>query len=152
MRGRCGLLPPLFLSCLTGQGLRVGLFNKLLPPTLSLEYSQGVWHLDYPPFFSSWLIGIPGWLGCQALIGFVMAPKKGMGNKKGKQPLKKAPAKRPAPVPSDSDDEGGMEDQWVILEQLAALEKAQGLSPGGPVRQPPRKVGRVTRQDAFKYF
>lgn len=40
------------------------------------------------------------------------------------------PPKRPAAPASDSEDNGAWEDQQVILQQLVALEKAQGLSPG----------------------
>lgn len=59
-----------------------------------------------------------------------MAPQKGQGTSKGKQPAIKAPPKRLAVELSGSDDEGEMEDQMAILEQKAALKKAQGLSPG----------------------
>lgn len=62
-----------------------------------------------------------------------MAPKKGQGKSKGEQPVKKVPPKRPPIDISESEDEGESEDQRVILEQLAELERAHGLSPGGGV-------------------
>lgn len=51
---------------------------------------------------------------------------------KGKQPAKKVTSKRPAVANSNSSDEVENEDQLFILQQLAAMERARGLSPGGP--------------------
>lgn len=62
-----------------------------------------------------------------------MVPKRGGGKSKGKQPAKKAPAKRSAIELLELEIESDREDQRVILEQLAALEKVQGLSPRGPM-------------------
>lgn len=45
-----------------------------------------------------------------------MAPKKGVGASKGKQPARKAPTKRPAVELLDSDDEGSKEDQRILLQ------------------------------------
>ncbi|KAL8169683.1 UNVERIFIED_CONTAM: hypothetical protein K2H54_055242 [Gekko kuhli] len=72
-----------------------------------------------------------------------MAPKKGSGNKKGKQPAPKPPPKRPAPTLSSSDEEGdGV--QQAILERLQAVEQAAGIS------APVAKQGRNTAQVASK--
>lgn len=89
----------------------------------------------------------------KGLAGFVpaMAPRK-VGKKKGKQLSKKVTQKWPAPPISDSEDEGDREDQRVILKQHAALERAQGLSPGGPVDLAPTKLGWGTRQVSMKQF
>lgn len=70
-------------------------------------------------------------------------PNTGAGVK-GNQPAKKVQPKRPAIVRSESEDEREMEDQRIILEQLEALEKAQGLSPGGVVPAGSRVCARVT--------
>lgn len=79
-----------------------------------------------------------------------MGPRKGQGKSKGKQPLKKAPPKRPPVAISDSDDERESEDQRVILEHLAALERAQGLSPGGS--DVVETGGRNTRRSKLRRF
>lgn len=55
-----------------------------------------------------------------------MVPRKGQGHSKGKQ------RKWPVVVLSFSEEEESVADQQAILEQLAALEQAQGISPGGP--------------------
>lgn len=81
-----------------------------------------------------------------------MASKKGGGKPKGKQPAKKVPQKRPAIDLSDSEDDDGVEDQRVILQQLAALEEVQGLSPGWPVCIGKGAKGHVTRQMAQNQF
>lgn len=61
-----------------------------------------------------------------------MAFRKGQGRKKGKQPAEKAPAKRPAAPVISLDEEEETFHKQAILAQIALIEKAQGLSPGGP--------------------
>lgn len=73
-----------------------------------------------------------------------MALKKGQGVSKGKRPAKKFQSKRPAIEISESKDEGSMDDQRIIWEQLVALERAHGLSPGGPGVVSSRARGHMT--------
>ncbi|KAL8185417.1 UNVERIFIED_CONTAM: hypothetical protein K2H54_050853 [Gekko kuhli] len=55
-----------------------------------------------------------------------MAPKKGSGPSKGKQPAPKKPSKRAAPPPSSSEDEDD-EVQRAIMARLRAVEQAIGV-------------------------
>lgn len=80
-----------------------------------------------------------------------MAPKKGRGNKKGKQPAKTVQAKRPAIELSESEDESE-QDQRIISEQLKAFERVQGLSPGGVVLAVSGAWGWITREMAQNQF
>lgn len=74
----------------------------------------------------------------------IMAPKKGSGKSKGKQPANKVPQKRPAePVPRDQ-NQGDLEEQRLILLELEAMEKAQGISPGGPSAAVTRSGGKLS--------
>lgn len=62
---------------------------------------------------------------------FYMAPN---GHGKGKQLAAKQPVPRPAVAAVlDSDDEENAANRQFVLDQLAALERARGLSPGGPL-------------------
>lgn len=79
-----------------------------------------------------------------------MAPKKGGGKSKGKQPSKKTLLKGPAIELSESEDEGDIEDQQVILEQLVALKQAQGLLLGGPISLGKWATGHITRKVSQK--
>lgn len=86
-----------------------------------------------------------------------MAPRKGQGQKKGKQPAPKPrqpPAmKKPRPqdgASSSSEDDECTADQQAILDQLVEMEQAFGISPGGPL--PEAVSGRVTRQSVQRKF
>lgn len=59
-----------------------------------------------------------------------MAPKKGQWRSKVKEPALKAPPKRTLVVLSFLNKEDVEADQQANLAHLAALEEAQGLSPG----------------------
>lgn len=72
-----------------------------------------------------------------------MAPKKEGGTSKGK---------RPTIALLESEDEGNAEDQRVIQEQLAELERAQGLSPGASSAQVSASRGQMTWQAAQRQF
>lgn len=52
----------------------------------------------------------------------------------------------------DSEVKGGVEDQQVILEKLAALERAQALSPGDPADVVRGAASRVTHQVTQRQF
>lgn len=81
-----------------------------------------------------------------------MAPKKGVGTFKGKQLARKALPKRPAIEISELENESDFEDQRIILEQLEALERVQGLSPRGPTPSSAGRWGWMMRQAAQKNF
>lgn len=95
-------------------------------------------------------IGIPPpnfrFMGCSSSCR--MAPRKGQGKSKGKQPaLQKSAAKRPPPEISSSEDEAEGFDRQRIVQKIAALEQAKGFCP--PAQPVPQKKGRrVTRQEA----
>ncbi|KAL8187441.1 UNVERIFIED_CONTAM: hypothetical protein K2H54_048714, partial [Gekko kuhli] len=81
-----------------------------------------------------------------------MAPKKGSGQSKGKQPVPKKPVpKRPAPTQSSSDDDND-EVQQAILSRLQAVEQAMGVqaSQAVPGDGPPGR--KETRSAAKKRF
>lgn len=67
---------------------------------------------------------------------FTMVSKKGKGGGKGKGPAPKGkgkPApKRPAPAPSSSSEDELDADQRGVLDQLLAMEHAQGIDQGPP--------------------
>lgn len=77
---------------------------------------------------------------------------KGVGNKKGKQPIRKPAPKRLVMVPSEPSDEGDLVNQGAILTQIKALEKAHSLPPGGKPSGAPGKKGCITRQASQQYF
>lgn len=88
-----------------------------------------------------------------------MPSKKGQGGAKGKGPApkgkgKQAP-KRPMPQPSSSSEDELDTDQLAVLGQLAAMERAQGVSPrpGVGVRRDPTRpwffAGEVLDRLAF---
>lgn len=79
---------------------------------------------------------------------FSIATKKVSGPSKGKQPAKKAQPKRPAIALSDLEDEGGVEDHKIILDKLAALERAEGLTHGGSLALDSTPRGQMTWQVA----
>lgn len=79
-----------------------------------------------------------------------MPPKKGSGKSKGKQPAKKVAQKRaaePAPL-----NQSNLEAQRLILLQLEAMEKAQGISPGGPPAAVTRSGGKLTHPISQQCF
>lgn len=83
-----------------------------------------------------------------------MAPKKGQGCSKVKKPAPKLPSPK-APkwrvdVEASSSDDDSLADQNAILEQLAAMERECGISPGGPMPIP--RVRHRTRQGDQRHF
>lgn len=91
------------------------------------------------------------------LVVLIKAPKKGLGKAKGKQtaPKPKQPPSKPQSRPRDGDSSSSEEDdcnadQQGILDQLAEMEQAFGISPGGPL--PERVSGKGTKQSAQRRF
>lgn len=79
-----------------------------------------------------------------------MAPHKGQGHPKGKQTAPKEKKKPQDVDPPSSDEEDCSVDQQAILDQLADMEQACGISPGGPLPVP--ASGRKTRKSVQRRF
>lgn len=58
-----------------------------------------------------------------------MGSRKGKEGKKGKQPAKRTPIKRPATLAPSSDDKEKTFDRQAILAQIALLERVQASAP-----------------------
>lgn len=81
-----------------------------------------------------------------------MATKKGKGRSKRKGPAKTQPqsVQRPSNgMASGSDDEETSAAQQSMLDQLAVLEWARGLSPGGPLMEVPGSATGMTARQCY---
>lgn len=79
-----------------------------------------------------------------------MAPRKGQGKSKGKQPAPKAPSKRPPPEEVSSEEEVETVDWSAIMNKLSELERARGLAPPATTITPRGRTKHRTRLSTHK--